>query len=85
MGQSVNARCPVRLDYSDEEIRGWVPTLCEPMKDKEVYVHYNNHYRAKAAKNAAMLQQLLDSALAAPSSWPWLYDHWRGDSFDARH
>jgi uncharacterized protein YecE (DUF72 family) len=47
-------------EYSPEEIKSWgevVRKLANGVKD--TYIYYNNHYNAKAAKNATALQKLL--------------------------
>ena len=47
-------------DYSEEELKEWVPTLFGLQKKvKETYVLFNNHYNAKAPANATLLQRLL--------------------------
>lgn len=52
-------------DYSDEELRGWVPVIADLAAEvKAVYVYFNNHYRGKAAKNARTLEGFLESFLA---------------------
>jgi len=52
-------------DYSDEELRGWVPVIADLAAEaKAVYVYFNNHYRGKAAKNARALEGFLESFLA---------------------
>ncbi len=44
-------------DYSENEIKSWVPVIAKLSKDvKETYVYFNNHYRGKAAKNARTLE-----------------------------
>lgn len=49
-------------DYSDEELRGWVPVINDlSQQTKNVFVYFNNHYRGKAAKNALTLENFLKS------------------------
>jgi uncharacterized protein YecE (DUF72 family) len=52
----------VRLDYSDEELRGWVPVIAGlTARVKDTYVYFNNHYHGNGAKNAKTLDRLLAS------------------------
>lgn len=49
-------------DYSDDQIREWVPTIVNVSTQvNETYVFYNNHYGAKAVKNAKTLVGFLES------------------------
>lgn len=46
--------------YSEEELAEWVPRLLELDGEAErTYAIFNNHYRGKAPRNAAMLARLL--------------------------
>ncbi|MFQ6052892.1 MAG: DUF72 domain-containing protein [Candidatus Bathyarchaeia archaeon] len=50
-------------DYSPEELEEWVPRLGETMgRAKRVYGYFNNHFGAKAVKNAVEMLALLGSA-----------------------
>jgi uncharacterized protein YecE (DUF72 family) len=54
-------------EYTDEELREWVEPIDNLTKYVEqTYVYFNNHYRAKAAKNAQMLKQLVAERKAKP-------------------
>ena len=47
-------------DYSEEELREWVPKIREMQEQADVvYLFANNHYRGKAVRTAQMLKQLL--------------------------
>jgi uncharacterized protein YecE (DUF72 family) len=47
-------------DYSDKELQEWVEPITNLEKYSDTtYVLFNNHYRGKAAKNAATLQHML--------------------------
>ena len=51
-------------DYSDEELRGWVPVIAGlSTQVKDTYVYFNNRYQGKGAKNAKTLEGLLGSFL----------------------
>jgi uncharacterized protein YecE (DUF72 family) len=66
--------------YSEEEMKEWVPRILELDRAAErTYAIFNNHYRGKAARNAAMLASLLPGGIAAPlgtdvSRSPSLFD-----------
>ena len=46
--------------YTEEELREWVPKIKKiAEKTTDQYIFMNNHYRAKAVKNALMLIKLL--------------------------
>ena len=50
-------------EYSEDELREWVEPITNVSKyTEQTYVYFNNHYRGKAAKNAAMLDALLKKA-----------------------
>jgi uncharacterized protein YecE (DUF72 family) len=54
-------------EYTEEELREWVEPIVNVTKYVEqTYVYFNNHYRAKAAKNAHMLEQLIGQRLTFP-------------------
>ena len=49
-------------DYSDDELRGWVPVIADLSKGvKDTYVYFNNHYQGKAPRNANTLAGFLES------------------------
>jgi uncharacterized protein YecE (DUF72 family) len=53
--------------YSEEELQEWVPRIMELEKKAErTYTIFNNHYRGKAARNAAMMAQLLPAEDVVP-------------------
>jgi uncharacterized protein YecE (DUF72 family) len=53
--------------YSEEELREWVPGILELDDGAErTYAIFNNHYRAKAARNALMLSELLPAERVVP-------------------
>jgi len=53
--------------YDEEELREWVPRIMElEEKAERTYVIFNNHYRGKAARNAAMMARLLPAGDVAP-------------------
>jgi uncharacterized protein YecE (DUF72 family) len=53
--------------YDEEELKEWVPRIMELEKKAErTYTIFNNHYRGKAARNAAMMAQLLPTEDVAP-------------------
>lgn len=46
--------------YSQQELDEWIPRIKAMLsKARDVYVYYNNHYRAKAVQNALQLKMLL--------------------------
>jgi uncharacterized protein YecE (DUF72 family) len=50
-------------EYREEELQPWVGPIINLTKYAEqTYVFFNNHYRGKAAKNAQMLQQLIEKS-----------------------
>ena len=54
-------------EYSEEEIKEWVPVIAGlDKKVKDTYIYYNNHYNAKAAKNATTLQKFLHAPSISP-------------------
>jgi uncharacterized protein YecE (DUF72 family) len=54
-------------EYVEEELREWVEPIINLTKYVEqTYVYFNNHYRAKAAKNAQMLQELIGKQVHLP-------------------
>jgi uncharacterized protein YecE (DUF72 family) len=53
--------------YSEEELMEWVPGLMQLEEGAaRTYAIFNNHYRAKAARNAVMLARLLPAEKVAP-------------------
>jgi len=53
--------------YSEEELQEWVPRIMELEKKADrTYTIFNNHYRGKAARNAAMMAQLLPAEDVVP-------------------
>lgn len=54
--------------YSEEEIEEISRKLKRAFGEEEVYVFFNNHYRAKAVLNALMLKNALGDRVSIPSS-----------------
>lgn len=53
--------------YSEEELMEWVPGLLQLDGGAErTYAIFNNHYRGKAPRNAAMMAKLLPAQRVAP-------------------
>jgi len=51
--------------YDSDEIREWVPEIIKmDKKAKEVFVFFNNHYKAKAVDSAKLLKKLLETEQA---------------------
>ena len=49
-------------NYSDEEIREWVPVIADlSTQTKDTYIYYNNHFGGKAANNAGTLAKFLEA------------------------
>lgn len=49
--------------YSEEELKEWVPRLAELLRfSQRTVAFFNNHWKGKATKNAAMLRVLFDEA-----------------------
>jgi len=52
--------------YTEEELREWIPKIKNiTEKTKDQYIFMNNHYKAKAVKNALMLIKLLREEIKA--------------------
>lgn len=64
--QSSNMQKKFDYDYSLEELRQWRDTVLKKMADRagRGVIFFNNHVRAQAPKNAAMLAGLLTSEAA---------------------
>ncbi len=46
--------------YSEEELREWIPGILSLHAETErTYLIFNNHYRSKSARNAAMMMSML--------------------------
>lgn len=55
-----------RYDYSEEELAEWaerIRAVCENDGIKDIYVFFNNDFRAHAIHNARLLRQMLTSCL----------------------
>ncbi|MBM3712786.1 MAG: DUF72 domain-containing protein, partial [Actinobacteria bacterium] len=49
--------------YSQEELAEWIPKAEEIAdKTKKMFVYFNNHYKAKAAKSAQLFLDLLKNS-----------------------
>jgi len=54
--------------YSQDELKEWIPRIEEINKNtKKSFIYFNNHYKAKAAKSALILSDLLKSNNIATS------------------
>jgi len=47
--------------YSESELREWVPRIRSLAEEAEkVFIFYNNHYKAQAARNATQMKEMLE-------------------------
>jgi uncharacterized protein YecE (DUF72 family) len=52
--------------YSEEELQEWVPGILSLQAQTEkTYLMFNNHYRSKSARNAAMMMSMLPPEIVA--------------------
>ncbi len=52
--------------YSEEELQEWVPGILSLQAQTEkTYLIFNNHYRSKSARNAAMMMSMLPPEIVA--------------------
>ncbi len=57
--------------YSEEELQEWVPGILSLQERTDrTYLIFNNHYRSKSARNAAMMMSMLPPELVVSAEGP---------------